>query len=544
MEHIEDEIDLPMGRFPEILYTSKSDDEILQEPDIVEALEAVVMEWERHILKVIESLENKKPDGPGPIPEYTYWHEREAALSVMVEQLKKSTFMRVSKLLEKTKSPIIDAFVHYQLDLKKNYIQARDNVKFLFTILRYLNIVTYCDDFGSVKDILMELMDGLQLIWVLSRYYCTDEKMVPLMERIAYCLKVKVKSALNPEFLFRNPIREIRDQTETAKQMLEMWKSSYLTIRQKIEDSGKGQRWEFDKVRLFSETDYMAKVCGDLQDVAIAMFHFYNIFGPELRSIVVDPQRIDSVSKRVEKLVVQIENTEFDIFKESTKENWDQVMDTFYNEVKKLDMEAVNFIDQSFKILRSSEIALEMLIKFKHMETRQVILDRLMSKFDVILDQFMKEVLEVDNIFTRNRRHPILCRNFPPKGGSIYWVRLMFYKLKKMVMKFQSVPELMTSRIKEDAFRSYLKVSKALMAFEQSKFDQWKEDCANSVDRAMQMDILKVSSLLFKKGVDDDLKMEEVKTKSSKQSTKIPRPSWVQSSASAPKGNSFLFIIS
>lgn len=59
MEHIEDEIDLPMSRFPEVLFSDKSDDEILQEPDIVESLEAVVMEWERHILKVIESLENK-----------------------------------------------------------------------------------------------------------------------------------------------------------------------------------------------------------------------------------------------------------------------------------------------------------------------------------------------------------------------------------------------------------------------------------------------------------------------------------------------------
>lgn len=90
------------------------------------------------IIKISELLQ--KPDGPGPIAEYTYWHEKEAALSVMVEQLKKPTFMKVSKLLEKTKSPIIDAFVHYQLDLKKSYIQARDNVKFLYTILRYLNV--------------------------------------------------------------------------------------------------------------------------------------------------------------------------------------------------------------------------------------------------------------------------------------------------------------------------------------------------------------------------------------------------------------------
>ncbi|KAK9891062.1 hypothetical protein WA026_013388 [Henosepilachna vigintioctopunctata] len=544
IEHIEDEIDLPMSHFPEVLSSNKTDEEILQEPDIADALEAVVMEWERHILKVIEGLDNKKPDGPGPIAEYTYWHEREAALSVMVEQLKKPTFVRVSKLLEKLKSPIIDAFIHYQLDLKKNYIQARDNVKFLYTILRYLNVVTNCQDFATVRDVLMELMDGLQLIWVLSRYYCTDEKMVPFMERIVWCLKNKVRNALNTEFLFRNPIYEIRSQTENAKQMLEMWKTAYMTIRQKIEDSGKGQRWEFDKVKLFSESDYMAKVCGDLRDVAVAMYHFYNIFGPELRSIVVDPQRIDSVSKRVEKLVIQIENTDFDIFKESHKENWDQVMDHFYHEVRKLDMEAVNFIDQSFKILRSSEIALDMLIKFKHMETRQVILDRLMSKFDVILDQFVKEVLEVDNVFTRNRRHPILCRNLPPKGGAIYWVRLMFYKLKKMIMKFQDVPELVTSKLKNDAFQSYLKVSKALMAFEQSKFDQWREDCSASVEKAMQMDILKVSSLLFKRGLDDDLKITD--QKSSKQSTSVQKPvrdSVVQSS-SAPKGLKFSVVAS
>lgn len=72
-----------------------------------------------------------------------------------------------------------------------------------------------------------------------------------------------------------------------------------------------------------------------------------------------------------------------------------------------------------------------------------------------------------------------------------------------MIMKFQNVPELISSRIKDDAFRNYLKVSKALMAFEQSKFDQWHEECATSVEKAMQMDILKVSSLLFKKGIDD-----------------------------------------
>lgn len=182
--------------------------------------------------------------------------------------------------------------------------------------------------------------------------------------------------------------------------MLETWKDSYMETRQKIEDTGKGQRWEFDKKKLFAESDYMASVCKDLYDVAVTIEEFNNIFGPELRAMVIDPQKIDNVAKRVEKLVSQIEASDFDIFSENHKENWEAVMAFFYKEVRKLEQEGVKFIDQSFKNLRSSESALEMLTKLKNVRTRQVILDRLLTKFDVILEQFNKELLVIDDAFT------------------------------------------------------------------------------------------------------------------------------------------------
>lgn len=64
--------------------------------------------------------------------------------------------------------------------------------------------------------------------------------------------------------------------TIEAADMLDIWKSSYLITRQKIEDSGKGQRWEFDKNKLFAASDYMAKVCRDIYKfamVSIPRFH-------------------------------------------------------------------------------------------------------------------------------------------------------------------------------------------------------------------------------------------------------------------------------
>lgn len=119
-----------------------------------------------------------------------------------------------------------------------------------------------------------------------------------------------------------------------------------------------------------------------------------------MKSIVSDPQSIDNVGKRVERLVIQIENTDFNIFSANHKENWEAIITSFYKEVRKLDTEGVRFIDQSFKRIRSAESALEVLLDFKNLNTRQPILDTLMVKFDVIVRKFLDEILEVEDFFT------------------------------------------------------------------------------------------------------------------------------------------------
>lgn len=60
----------------------------------------------------------------------------------------------------------------------------------------------------------------------------------------------------------------MKRKTSEAKKMLHAWKESYLEVRHKIEASGRDQRWEFDKRKLFDRTDYMADICENLYYVA------------------------------------------------------------------------------------------------------------------------------------------------------------------------------------------------------------------------------------------------------------------------------------
>lgn len=60
--------------------------------------------------------------------------------------------------------------------------------------------------------------------------------------------------------------------------MLQVWKNSYFDVRAKIEQSGRDQRWEFDRKKLFERTDYMSNICEDLYNVAqVKTIFFYGV---------------------------------------------------------------------------------------------------------------------------------------------------------------------------------------------------------------------------------------------------------------------------
>lgn len=54
-----------------------------------------------------------------------------------------------------------------------------------------------------VLDTIPEIMNGLRLIWILSRHYNSDERMASLMECIAWELSERVTRVVNIRVLFK-----------------------------------------------------------------------------------------------------------------------------------------------------------------------------------------------------------------------------------------------------------------------------------------------------------------------------------------------------
>ena len=93
-------------------------------------------------------------------------------------------------------------------------------------------------------------------------------QMVPMMESIAGELCERVMRVINFRTLFSSHPEDVKRRADDAKQMMDLWKSSYLGMRARIEAAGCDARWEFDRKKLFENTECIAAVCQDIANVA------------------------------------------------------------------------------------------------------------------------------------------------------------------------------------------------------------------------------------------------------------------------------------
>lgn len=80
----------------------------------------------------------------------------------------------------------------------------------------------------------------------------------------------KVETRINIRTILQKSPEAAKHMVTEARKVLESWHAIYMDVRHRIEESGTDHRWEFDRKRLFEQTNYMARVCGDLLEVIIA----------------------------------------------------------------------------------------------------------------------------------------------------------------------------------------------------------------------------------------------------------------------------------
>ncbi|NXK64173.1 DYH10 protein, partial [Sylvietta virens] len=406
-------------------------------PVVVKSLKSCAVTWQKLISRVLEEQLKKVPQGNGPLAEIDLWHEKYATLRALTEQIKLPEVQKFLEILQEAEPEFTGDLQIVLSDLKKHHMEAEDSAKFLSTLERHLKNLSTGTGVDVISNTIPSLLNALRLVWIMSRCYNKDERMVPFLERISWEISERVRKVVDLQTLFKQDIAAAKKRITEAKNTLEQWKKCYFTTCIQVEESGSKRYWKFDVKRLFEKTDYMVLICQDLYDIFQVNEELYNIFIPELTTVTENPKVIDELQREVNIIISPMEDLTFDPFSMETARDWAFVMEEFGEDV-------------TVKIVKQ--------------------------------------------IFVQNLKDPPLYKNHPPVAGAISWSRSLSHRITHTITRLQEEEGLLASERGKEVKQIYLQVVKKMEEYEDQKYRQWRERTEHRLPLLLKDTLLTVSS--------------------------------------------------
>ena len=129
------------------------------------------------------------------------------------------------------------------------------------------------------------------------------------------------------------------------------------------------------------------------------------------------------------------------------------------------------FIDNSFENISSTELSLNLLMKFSQIKDMQLNLE---SKFHAVFVHYTRRDLEgVRKLYQKYKDNPVIPRNTPPVSGAIAWARQLYRRIEIPMKVFKSHTNVLDSPEAKKHIRNYNKLARALIEFEILWYKAW-----------------------------------------------------------------------
>ena len=392
-----------------------------QDATIVSTVQRLFEEWVQVLQAAMEEYERLNPVGDLPMAELESWRKKSALLSNLYEDLCSPQFKKLFAVLEYSHATVFGGFSLLRQDVARACLEAKDNARFLSTLERHFKMISR-SPLPALSETITSLYAALRMVWTISRYYNTEDRLLPLMHRIAKHITARVRSSINIKELFSSSSRsaavlsglagqnfygqgaiealatnasealgsttfmdagrqsltkvsgsQIIPTTSTsdnytpidilyaAGQVLTKWKTQYNETKQKIEESTTDtKRWELDKRVLFGETDFHLTRVETLIGCVQSIMEFSQIISPDVQRVIGDQSGLREVRKAISELPSELIAFDQKIWSPSHTAEFEALLTNFKAKVSQTEVKAFSYIDRSFKRLRDVSSGLEL----------------------------------------------------------------------------------------------------------------------------------------------------------------------------------------
>lgn len=222
-------------------------------PETINALEQLVNEWCKQIEQVLAESEQmrKEADDIGPNAELGHWKARMVKFNSITDQLKSPACKKVIGILHAVKSRTL---LKQWKDLDNRVTDAanesKDNVKYLYTLERFCEPLYQSDPVGMIPSI-PGLINAIKMIYSISRYYNTSERMTSLFVKITNQMITSCK-----EYIYADAGSKLWDQdrqvlvknlTDCIK-LNEAYQRCFHDTKRKLQETPQEKQFDFSEV--------------------------------------------------------------------------------------------------------------------------------------------------------------------------------------------------------------------------------------------------------------------------------------------------------
>ena len=418
--------------------------EAAKDKDLVQRLESMILHWTKQIKNVVLSQDSHQEDeNAGPLEEISYWKDRQYNLSRIHNQLEQSQLKKILTVLDYADSSYLQGFQDLTKKIKDYTLEADNSIKFLETLKEPCKILEG-SELKNIPDILPDILNRIRMIWELSEFYNTSDRICGLLTKVSNEIIKQCKKKINiDEILDGDVIKCIQDLNESIN-CGEKWKEIFNRTMDVIKLKGKeGKKSFIDESShgsIFAQIDAFVQRCRDLNEVCECQLQF-----AKKDPNIVMPEFSGTKGSEITNNLNQLERT-FAKKLETIRKNKNHILDVrntkwhdeyieFKTGIKNLEIIYQNTITLAFKGISTVQEAVDMLENFEQLAKRPSIKDFVnKSGANIVLRMFQDEIKNVEAIFdsrSKTKSNVLYPLSHPYYAGTALWVKALLSRLDK-----------------------------------------------------------------------------------------------------------------
>ena len=440
----------------------KTNSEFLQvasSPEQMTQIESIVQTWMKQIEQVLAESEQirKESDSIGPRAELDYWKHRMAKFSSLLDQLKAPEVRSAISILKVAKSRVLKQWLELDRRITDSTNEAKDNVKFLYTLDKWCDPL-YENDPTTMLDSVAGLLNAIRMIYSISKFYNTSERLTSLFAKITTQMVTSCKSYITNhgvDTVWTQDMDEVQAKMNECLKLNAEYQAQYHKTKEKLAQSPDEKPFDLSEMYIFGKFETFSRRLKKITDIFETIKTYSTL--QECRI-----EGIDLMYAKFNVAVVAIKKKKYD-FLNLRNQDFDQDYEDFKRQVDDLRTAVMAFFDTKFNRVNDTAEALRTLRKFENLALPNLNFE---ERYMRILMAYGRDIETISKLYQRNKADPPLPRNWPPIAGRIAWVRQLYRRLADPMEAFSKHPTILQSADAKKLIRQYNKVCGVLLEYE------------------------------------------------------------------------------